>query len=81
MSKATIKFASNSKQKPVEWAESGVAGYYGGDPSRPYLGFKVEVNSLEDLARIAHQVDEKLIVTFDPNGAVEDILVYDDYIE
>lgn len=81
MNKATIKLASNRDKRPVHWAEAGVTGYYGGDTDRPIMGFKVPVNSLEDLARIAHEVDEKLVVIFDPNGAVEDILVYDDYIE
>jgi len=81
MSKAKITRASNSEKKPVPWAETGVAGYYGGDPERPYMGFKVEVNSLADLARIAHEVDERLVITFNPDGVVEDILVYDDYLE
>lgn len=81
MSKASIKLASNGNKKPVDWAETGVAGYYGGDQSRPILGFTVEINSLEDLARISTESDEELIVDFNPDGTVAKITIYDDYVE
>lgn len=81
MSTVEIKLASNREKRPVAWAETGEVGLYGGDPQRPIMGFTVEVNTLEDLARIANAADEKLIVGFNPDGAVESILIYDDYIE
>ena len=81
MSKVQISRASDGNKKPVPWAETSVVGYYGGDPERPYMGFTVEVNTLEDLARVGNAADEKLIVGFNPDGAVESILVYDDYVE
>ena len=47
----------------------------------PILHWEVEVNSLDDLARIAQEADgERLIIEFDSSG-VSCITIYDDYME
>lgn len=45
----------------------------------PITHWEVEVNSLEDLARIA--AGERLIVDFNDDASVASITIYDDYVE
>lgn len=46
---------------------------------KPITHWEVEVTRLEDLARIAG--GERLIVEFNDDGSVDDITIYDDYVE
>jgi len=71
----------NDEDKPVPWATKVVTGHYS-NTGEPIFHWEVEVNSLEDLARISAANDNvRLILNFGADGSVFNISIYDDYVE
>lgn len=84
MSKATINRASHSyfsnhQDAPCPEAVLVDTGRKFINSGKAITHWEVEVNSLEDLARIAD--GERIIVEFNDDASVADITIYDDYVE